>query len=247
MSARSDLKSVILLSVLLSCPQAGGAPDRLIGLLTLPDVFGHGPCETFTPKEIPLLAAPEFGAVIGAIRVDSPWTIHPEGGCEGLDVKVHRVDRGRAEELPTEEFAYEAPAAIVLDRREDWFRVRLQDGSAWVRAGARSEYVALRELLDRYRDGVHLTGHWEGTLRRAVDSSESVRVPTDGQRQVADDVRAARVLAFRQTADTLWVEVEVLSHSLCLGPREPTVVARGWLPAHAPAGGTTIWFSARGC
>jgi hypothetical protein len=109
-------------------PQQEPVAERIAGLLTLPEVFGGQPCEAFAPGEIPLYTAPDSRRAIGSIRVDRGWTL-PE--CSGLLVNVHRESRA-VTRLPTREHDYEAPAAIVLERRGDWYRVQLDDGSAWL-------------------------------------------------------------------------------------------------------------------
>jgi hypothetical protein len=175
--------SVILLSILCVHTPAAQTADRVIGLLTLPEVFGGGPCDKFDPREVPLYQAPGSSAIAGSIRVEKTWTYPPEGGCDGLEVKVHRKGGVRATDLPTEEYEYEAPAAIVLEARGRWFRVRLADGSAWVRASDRNRYLPLRELLGN--DALtHFTDDWDGTLKRAPGAPESVRLPIDERRRI---------------------------------------------------------------
>jgi hypothetical protein len=135
-----------LLPLLLAWPPLAFAQDRVSGLLSLPEVFGNGPCASFTPREIPLYAAPDGQKIVAAIRVDRHWTFPGNGGCGGLIVRVHHSD-GRVSELPTEEYQYEAPAAIVLQQRGRWFRLRLTGGTAWVHASERDEFFALEDLV----------------------------------------------------------------------------------------------------
>ena len=153
-----------LLAILLAAfgaATADAAPDRVIGLLSLPEVFGRAPCDRFTPQEVVLYSAPD-GRRTGSIRVDRNWTFNPEGGCEGLEVRVHADADGGAAILPTKEFEYEAPAAVVLEQRRTWFRIRTDTGSAWLVATSRDEFFPLRHLLtDRL---TYLTGEWDGRL-----------------------------------------------------------------------------------
>src|SRR4030095_11841587 len=62
---------------------------RVVGLLALPEVFGNGPCDRFTPLDVPLYSSPESARIVGVIRVDEGWTASSNGGCEGLRVGVH--------------------------------------------------------------------------------------------------------------------------------------------------------------
>src|SRR3712207_5148021 len=97
------------LIALMTMALAQGAPERIIGLLALPGVFGEGPCKPFEPRTITLYSDAGATRVIGTIQVDQEWSFAPHGGCEGLEVSVHEGQQRT--ELPTREFEYEAPAA----------------------------------------------------------------------------------------------------------------------------------------
>ena len=121
---RQKIPVVVLLlsSALLSQPAL--AQERVIGLLALPEVFGRGACDRFTPRPVELRATPQ-GPVVGTVLVVKPWTHHSNGGCEGLEVGVRAPRAATVQQLPTMEYAYEEPGAVVLERRGKWFRVRL--------------------------------------------------------------------------------------------------------------------------
>ena len=229
------LRSLVFL--LASAP-ALPAQDRVIGLLSLPDVFGNGPCERFVAREVPLYAAPDPERQVGSIRVDRPWTFPPEGGCEGLQVGVHLTDPPRHSALPTEEYDYEAPGAVVLEAREDWFKVRLSDGTAWVRASRTTAFHPLQRLLENYP--THLTDAFDNRLAATAGGTLSTRPDSLAGRSV-------NVGEFREVGGRLWIKIEVVSWSLCESEKKPNVLARGWLPAHAPSGEPSVWFSSRGC
>ena len=57
---------------------------RVVGLLALPEVFGNGPCDRFTPQDVPLYSAPEPGRIVGVIRLDKASTPQSNGGCDAL-------------------------------------------------------------------------------------------------------------------------------------------------------------------
>src|SRR5258705_7735146 len=103
---------------------------RVVGLLALPEVFGNGACDGFTPQEVPLYAAPESTRIVGVIRVDDGPTAPSNGGCEGLKVGVHITGTTTSDPLPTKEYGYEEPGAIALARPGGWFQIRLATGSA---------------------------------------------------------------------------------------------------------------------
>ncbi|HXV64986.1 MAG TPA: hypothetical protein VEK15_30100 [Vicinamibacteria bacterium] len=221
------------------------AADPVIGLLSLPEVFGDFPCDEFTPEEITLYRAPDSNETVGWIRVETYWTFHAIGGCEGLKVSVYRPGTGGVAELPTKEYDYEAPAAIVLQEHGRWFQLLVDNGAAWIRASERDEFFPLERLLeDRL---TYLTSAWDGRLAPSpgAETREAEREPHADESNGAEP--NVRVLGFRRVGEELWVDVEVMSHSFCEGAEEPKVTASGWIPAHAASGELTIWFYSRGC
>ena len=224
--------------LILAWSSVAQAQNRVIGLLTLPEVFGAGACDKFTPGEIPLYAGPDDGRKVGSIRVATHWTFAPEGGCDGLTVHVYANERS-AGELPTLEYDYEAPAAIVVGQRGQSFRVRIPGGAAWLRASKRDEFRSLQQLLKS--DLTFVTESATGELR-AVPGNAGVVM-----RERTRENQNVRVVQFRQLKDALWIEVELLRESPCESPQKQTVVGRGWMPAHAPSGEPTLWFPSRGC
>ena len=232
--------ALVIAAAMLAYAPAASAADRVIGLLSLPEVFGRTACDKFTPEEVALYEVPD-GQRVGSIRVDRYWTFHPDGGCAGLVVNVHRDGRSGVSSLPTREFEYEAPAVVVLERRRNWFRVRLSDGSAWLKASSQDEFFTLEQLL-RDRLG-YLTEEWDQRLASAPAAplhKVTVEATAAGPREV-------RVVEFRRAGDELWVHVEVLRESGCVSQGEPVVVARGWVRALAASGEPAVWFHARGC
>ena len=71
----------------------------------LPEVFGGEACTPFEPRPVLLYADPASKREVASIRVDQLRLLAAHGGCEGLEVSVHR---GSAkEELPTRRNVYE--------------------------------------------------------------------------------------------------------------------------------------------
>lgn len=229
---------IALMTVVLA--QQGG--DRVLGLLALPGVFGEGPCKPFEPRAITLYSDAGATRVMGTIQVDQEWSFAPHGGCEGLEVSVHEGDKRT--ELPTREFEYEAPGAIVVDRRGEAYKIRLSDNRAgWVLSPS-NRFMALENLLEEFTGVTFFTEAFAGELRSAPGLSVSNRVTSQ-----AKPAQPARIIESRRIADRLWLHVEVFNHSLCdaatQGP--PESIARGWLPAHGDNGEPTVWFASRGC
>ena len=228
-----------LLAVMLAA-QAAPA-DRVIGLLSLPQVFGREMCAPFEPKDVPLHSTPDDGTAFAFVRVDKNWSFAPHGGCEGLAVSVHRGNE--REELPTREYDYEMPGAIVLEQRSGWFRVRLQQGSGWIKASIGDRFMPIAELFEEFVGVTRLTQSFTGQLLAEPGGRVAATASKVGPLQTV------QVLEFRDAGGRSFVKVDVMSHSLCdasnHGP--PEVVATGWLPLHAANGDPTVWFSSRGC
>jgi hypothetical protein len=235
-----------LLLALASAPAAAGdvgARDPragAIGLLQLPEVYGTEPCQRFQPTPVKVYGEPRAGRALGEIRVARYWTFPPEGGCEGLRVEFVPAS-GASGEMPAQEFAAEQPAAIVLEQRAAWFRVRLPQGSGWVRATPRNDFGPLLALLQRDVDG--FTDPAGATLRRTpADDAELVwrGVPT---------CAVPRVRAADQSGPRAWLEVEFERDACCAdeAAMAPAAPVRGWLPLYRADGVPSLWFAPRGC
>lgn len=222
-----------------AAPSPVAGPERVLGLLALPGVFGNGPCHPFEPSSVSLFAAPGAASPFAAIEVDQHWSFAPHGGCEGLKVSVH--GGGARSELPTREYANETPAAIVLAAQDGWFKIRLATGAAWLRASSRTRFMALADLFGEYPSLTAVSDAHSGPLRDNPDGGVLASTPVPPGTPV-------RVLDMRQRAGQTWLQVAVMSHSVCEGSAgPPAVVGLGWLPAHAASGEPTVWFAARGC
>ena len=211
---------------------------RVVGLLALPEVFGNGACDRFTPQDVPLYSAPESARIVGVIRLDKASTAQSAGGCDALTVGVHMTGTTAADPLPTKEYGYEEPGAIVLARRDGWFLIRLATGSAWVRSSRGDNFHPLEQLL---LEGLpHLTEAWDGRLSSSAGApGRLARVEARSSQPSVRIVRSQRIRG------ELWFDLEVIT-SPC---EDPNVKAldRGWVPAHTMSGEPVIWFYSRGC
>ena len=231
----------VAMLAMLSIALPADAQDRVIGLLSLPEVYGARMCAPFEPQQVALHAVPRDATPIAFIRVDQNWSFAPHGGCEGLKVSVHQGPQRL--ELPTLEFDYEMPGAIVLEQRDRWFKVRMASGSGWIEASAADRFMPLSELFEEFVGVTAITGSFSGRLVSAPGRPAEASSPRVAASQ------PARVIEIRNVFGQSWVQVEVMNHSICsaaeLGP--PDVVGTGWMPLHAADGEPTIWFSSRGC
>ena len=231
------MRALVVLWSLLAWPSLAHAQDRVIGLVELPEVFVNGPCDRFSPRDVTLHAAPG-GDIVGVIRVATYWTFHSDVSCEGLEVAVRQRGSSTEEPLPQREYAYEAPAAVVLEQRDGWLKLRLANDAAWIRPSNPSAFHSLEAL---YEDGLtFLTSDWTRQLADAPNSPARAA-------SVRADMRepSVRVLRSLRLNGTLWFQIEVLSHSEC--EDEPRVLDSGWVAAHSGSGEPSIWFASRGC
>lgn len=232
---------VFVLAGLVFTAPGAAAQDRVLGLLALPQVFGSGECAAFEPEEIPLYAQVNDAKPIASIHVDQNWSFAPHGGCEGLKVSVHRgEDR---QDLPTLEFDYERPGVIVLDQRDGWFKIRVEKGSAWLKASPADHFMSLADLFEEFIGVTAITKSFSGRL---VDAPG--RPATNANPRI-DGAHPVQVAEVRSVFGQAWAHVEVFNHSICSAAENgpPDVIARGWMPLHAADGEPTIWFSSRGC
>jgi hypothetical protein len=143
------------------------------------------------------------------------------------------------QQLPTMEYAYEEPGAVVLERRGKWFRVRLNVGSAWLAASAQDEFYGLEQLFERGL--TYLTEAWSGQVAASPGAAGR---PAKLPRLAAD--QPVRVRRASREKEGLWFLVDIMNHSACEGD-EPTVADQGWVPAYGKADAPTVWFYSRGC
>ncbi len=230
----------VVITLLLTASSAF-AEERVRGLLSLPELFGSGLCATFTPKDVALHASPNDAKPFAVIRVDRNWSFAPHGGCEGLQVRVHLGDQ--RQELPTLEYDYEMPAAIVLDRHEGWIKIRLRDRTAWLKPSVVDRFMPLSDLYEEFVGVTAISTSFVGRLISAPGATSGPILPRVAPKQ------PVRVVEIRDTLGRQWVNVEVLSNSACTAGRDgpPQVIATGWLPLHDADGEPTVWFSSRGC
>ena len=235
------MKSLIVGAVWVMAAGTAYAQERVLGLLSLPELFGPRACAPFEPGEVALHASPNDGKPFAFIRVDKKWSFAPHGGCEGLEVSIHRGEHH--DELPTLEYDYEMPAAIVVDHRDGWFKIKLKDKPAWLKASVVDQFMPLSNLFEEFAGVTAISGGFRGRLLSEPGITNGPIMPAVAPAQ------SVRVIEMREARGQSWVHVEVLSNSACTAANDgpPQVVATGWLPLHDRDGAPTVWFSSRGC
>ena len=153
------------------------APERLIGLLDLPDIVAYGCGPAPTRATTRAFATPsQNGRSVGTIY----WREKRDVVCELMIEKAEGVKEG----VPTLESGYEVPAAIVFERRGPWFRIRLKNGSAWIRRTDPEDFLPFPEIL---RDNLaHTMRTWDGTLRATPGPSGRITPLSPGWKALTD-------------------------------------------------------------
>ena len=153
---------------------------------------------------------------------------------------------GSKEEVPTLESGYEIPAAIVYERRGAWFRIRLQDGSAWIRHSDQKDFLPYPEIL---RENLPYTlQSWDGTLRATPGRSGRVTPLSPGWKALLDRQLSIEYLGSRRVGDELWLHIRLAAKaSGCGQTYEGVTDAEGWIPAYHTDRTPSAWFSSRGC
>ena len=125
--------------------------------------------------------------------------------------------------------------------RSGYYLIRTARGVAWLPPHNAGRFHPLETLITRRL--TYLTDAWDGFVHVSPRSDARTRV-SQRRRYGDEDVR---VKGFRTVEGKLWIDIEVISHSVCTSDKPPTVKAVGWITAHDESGAPTVWFSSRGC
>ncbi len=236
--------SFVYLLFFLSASQAHAdqLSDRLIGLLSLPQLFGIGPCDRYEARALPLFQNADSTDPIGEVKVDKPWTFPTNGGCEGLTVGVHLSGGGVAvQDLPTREYGYEEPGAMVLARRGERFKIALHNGAVWIEPLDGAEFHSMQALVV---SGLgYLTKSWNGLICTEPGKPGTCKKVDSGSNPEPNTV----VLGYREVNGEFWFEVKLPPDETCGEPDPDIPPSRGWVLGHGKDGAPAVWFYSRGC
>ena len=213
----------------------------MIGVVRLPMLFGNGPCERFQPRPVRLYSKQTEHALVGHARVTKPWVVAEDGGCNGLEVSVSILDSSSSEGLPTLEYGYETPAAIVLAKTRGWCQIKLQSRTAWIRNECEPGFIPASDLL---RD--KLLYLLPGALELAVSTPGGTKFGTSS---ILRDAMVVHVdlLNTKTVMGVVWLQVSASHISVCEGEPPPNEKQTFWLPLSNKAGRLYVWFYSRGC
>ena len=151
-------------------------PERPVGLLDLHDVVRGGCGEPVERTTARVFRTPAENGDVGRLY----WQHSTDAVC-GL---MFENAQGDKEGVPTLESGYEVPAAIVYERRGSWFRIRLPNGSSWIRRTDPEEFLPYPDLL---RENLaHMLPGWDGTLRETPNMSGKIRPLAPGWHELLE-------------------------------------------------------------
>lgn len=146
-------------------------------------------------------------------------------------------------DLPTREYGYERPGAMVLEQRAGWYRLALNEGSGWVASDQAGPYHPLEEMLVDSLS--YLTSVWDGAMAAAPAAPILRWLHPAWRRHMGGEV----MVDVRETQwvnAELWLRLDVLWPAPCSG-EDSTIIHSGWVPAYAESGSVNVWFNSRGC
>jgi hypothetical protein len=213
-------------------------PERVIGLLDVPDIVQGGCGPAPARAAVRVFGAPsQSGHVVGTIY----WHEEADRGC-GLVIETPTREK---EQLPTLESGYEIPAAIVFERRGEWFRIRLAKGSAWIHHNDATDFLSYPEML---RDSLpHTLQTWDGTLRAAPGPSGRLTPLPSGWKELLDRQLSVQYLGSRRVGADLWLHIRLAAKAACDHSYGDMADVEGWIPAYHTDLSPLVWFSSRGC
>jgi hypothetical protein len=212
-------------------------PERLIGLLDLPDIIADG-CGSAPKRE----TARAFDAPSPNAR--SIGTIYWREEVDACGLVIDRI-RGIKEQIPTLESGYEIPAAIVFERRGSWFRIRLSKGSAWIHHVNAKDFLPYPEMLGEKL--THTMQAWDGTLRTTPGPAGRVTPLPPGWKALLDRQLSIQYVGSRRVGNDVWLHIRLVAKASCDQTYEGVTDTEGWIPAYQSDRTTLVWFSSRGC
>lgn len=178
------------------------------------------------------------GKRIATIRLQEHDPQFPS--CLGMFVVPAGAEKARGA-LPVSEYGYEERGAIVINERKEWWEIRLDRGTGWIRKRDAGDGVYDYDAIV-IGAIAWMVPQWDGRTyaKPGVESTMTRWTRRNWQQHVDVNVKRSQWIDGR-----LWFEVEYLSESVCGG--HPKVIGTGWVRGYTRDGLPTIDFPARGC
>jgi hypothetical protein len=239
-------KTVLLLLLIMTCFSDANADfdlcPGLIGILSLPEIFGEYECDTKKSGEEWLYSDAACTKKIGKIKVTRDYILGENGGCSDLEVQVHLDSQKEVSmSLPWQQYDYDERGVMVIDKKAKAFKIPLEKGSAWVCPGDKSKFYSLLDLY-RLNYNVHLQ-FWDGYFHDKPGGKKkrlNILISEDS----APEVEIIETKVFK---GKLWFKVKIPAEDPCGEIDKSIKPATGWVPAHNKDGFPTLWFYSKGC
>jgi hypothetical protein len=217
---------------------AGAQEERVVGLVSLPEVFGNEPCQIFTPKPISVYKEANERYLIGFINTTQNWTFPKEGGCLGLKVEFcPNLKSQKKAILPTLGYAYEREGAVVLEKKGKWVRIKTHLGSGWFLLSDRNKYFPIDSLLAQSTS--YLTDDWDENIYDSPLGNSKKSELKHGS--------SVKILKSMNVNGAIWFQIKFPVADNC-GSTDTTIrPGIGWIPAHSKENRLTMWFNSGGC
>ncbi len=165
-------------------------------------------------------------------------TIYADSSDDSIILsKIDNIDA-----LQHREASYEFAAASVYAKNDFGFQIRLLDGrSGWLAQEHAGTWFPYPELVVKRLN--YLNPDWHGMLW--PDAGAGIPLRLDGKNS-SGSKHAARVKGLTRIADSLWLQVDVLTNDGCDG-KPVKAITSGWTPAWLVDGQPAAWFYSRGC
>jgi hypothetical protein len=213
----------------------------LMGILSLPQIFGGYPCDKSKPEEVPLFSNEQCTKKIGRINVAGKYVQSADGGCKGLDIKVQMNSKNAdSGELPTQEFGYEEKGVLVIAKKGKNYKIALSNGYAWVCPGKNSRFYTLEDLYSNHF--THMRS-WDGYL-----FPEAGKKVNGVKFKISEGFEpSVKILAKKIVKGKTWYMIKLPVEDACGDLDKSIIQSTGWVPAYDKDGYPSIWFSSRGC
>ena len=139
--------------------------------------------------------------------------------------------------LPSLEYDYEEKGPIILEQRKGWYRIKLAEGSGWVKASATNKMLPLESLFLSHTPA--FSSSWDGLI---FDSPEGV-----SSKLTLQALTAVKVLSHESKNGNLWFKIQFPVEDSCGDVNASIEKVTAWIPAYAKRNKPTMWFHSRGC
>lgn len=210
--------------------------DRFyVALAPSAEFFIQQPCGDGAAPRVEVFATPDRAKKIGEIRwgrLGYPQQFY----CHALLFEARQAcPRG---EVLVDEIGYEERAFIAVETAGRWVRIRFDRGTGWIQLSKKDAagVAPYEELVTGAM--AQMTDAWDGRLYAR---------PGERPRTFGKPLPYVTVVDWRRVNGKLWLEVELLEQSLCSGPQEPRIAARGWVRGYSTKRQPTVSQFSRGC